>query len=93
MSESKSYLVFLHPEAIPYLNSLGIFHVEEIKGSTYLPCSSIQPSSLLGFLDLTLPRIQDDQDFDFSVSLPIHYIVYVCWVQNQGVDRILGFHG
>ena len=90
MSDSQ-YLVFLHPEVIPYLKSLGIFEIVEINGSKYMPCSTIHSSPRPGFLHLTLPRIQDDQDFDFSVSLPARYVVYVCWVQNQAVDRILGF--
>jgi hypothetical protein len=91
MSTTKSYLVFLHPEVIPYLKSLGIFHMAEIEGSTYLPCSTIHPSALPGFLDVTLPRIREDQDFDFSASLPAQYVVYVCWVEDQTVDKILGF--
>ena len=90
MSDSK-YLVFLHPEIIPYLKSLGIFEIAKINDSEYVSCSTIHPSLLPGFLDLTLPRIQDDQDFHFSVSLPARYVVYVCWAQNQAVDRILGF--
>jgi hypothetical protein len=90
MAESQ-YLVFLRPEIIPYLKSMSVFEILEINGSHYMPCATIGPSLLPGFLDVTLPRIQENQDFDFSISLPVHYVVYVCWAQHQTVKRILGF--
>ena len=85
---NSQYLIFLHPEIIPHLQSIGIIEIVEINGSKYMPCSTINASPLPGFLDVTLPRIQGDQNFDFAFSLPIHCVIYICWAS---FDKIRGF--
>ena len=87
-----NYLVFIRPEIIPYLQSVEIYGVEKIKDSDCLVCSKVHPSSLLpGFVDLTLPKIQDGQDMEFVASIPLQYIVYICWADNETLNKIPGF--
>jgi len=88
-----NYIVFIRPEIIPYIEATEIFKTEKINGLDCIVCSKIHPSSpLSGFVDLTLPKIQEEQELEFVGTIHLQYIVHVCWVNNQTLRKIRGFH-
>jgi hypothetical protein len=94
MKEAPSYLVFVHPEIIPHLKSVGLIAIDLINDSNYITCSAISNSPLAGFLDLTLYRSknQPDQQVLFVVSLPIQYVLFVFSARGEDVRTNPGFH-
>ena len=88
-----NYLVFIHPNIVPYLNALGIFDITKAQEYDYVACSKVRPSTIPGFVDLTIPKIQEDQEIEFVASIPNQYLVYMCWADNQSLYKIHGFRG
>lgn len=91
MNKTQSYLIFLIPEIVPYLESTGIFEINKINSCDYIACSKIHDSPL--FLDLTISRhhLWNHFDHDILISLPIRSVVYICSVQDSDLTQILGF--
>ncbi len=89
-----NYLVFLHKEILPYIETVGIFEIVKINNLPSISCSKVILSSLPGFVDLTPPILpgQDAQAVEFVASLPAEHIVCIYWVDNKTLNKILGFH-
>lgn len=85
------YLVFVNENAIPFLQSTGFIKVEELGSYHYFICTKIEEKSHF-FLDVHFTPETAQTDFDYEVSLPYQYILYVVAAEKPNLNKILGFH-
>ena len=91
MNKSQSYLVFLSPNVVPYLQSIGIFGIDKIDNCDYIACSNIHLNH--HYLELTISRyhLWNQTDNDFSISIPHHFVMYTCAAHGADLKQIPGF--
>jgi hypothetical protein len=82
----KLHIVFVIPEAVPFLQATGFIKVEELENHHYFICKKIEEKSNY-FLDLHFKT-----SFEYEVSLPYHYVQYVVSAEEPDLNKILGFH-
>lgn len=87
----KLNIVFITPQAVPFLKISGFIAVEKIEEHHYFICNKIEENSNY-FVDLHINSKTSGSSFDYVLSIPYQYVQYVVCAEDINLNKILGFH-